>query len=114
MWLLAVPSGEIRGSLASNNGSINSVMFAPDGLQLATAGDDGTIRLWDLEQAREASILFSADDWWAAFAHDGRYKLDGAPDGLAWLGVGLCRFEIGELDAFAPEAARRVDLDEPL
>jgi WD40 repeat protein len=36
---------------------VNSVMFGPDGVLLATAGDDGTARLWDVASGRQVHVL---------------------------------------------------------
>ena len=33
--------------------AVNAVIFSPDGNRLATAGDDGQVRLWDVATARE-------------------------------------------------------------
>jgi WD40 repeat protein len=42
-------SSETGGGTAAE---VNGVGFSPDGLQLATAGDDGAVRIWDWQQGR--------------------------------------------------------------
>jgi WD40 repeat protein len=49
--LIDVLSGEIRAQLPGRN-AFTALAFAPDGRYLATANEDGTIRLWDPESAK--------------------------------------------------------------
>ncbi|MCX4826181.1 NB-ARC domain-containing protein [Streptomyces sp. NBC_01142] len=41
------PSPALQRTLTGHAGSVNSVAIAPDGTWLATASDDGTVRIWD-------------------------------------------------------------------
>jgi WD40 repeat protein len=41
---------------------VNSVVFSPDGTKLASASDDGTVRLWDGQTGAEIAVLQGHSD----------------------------------------------------
>lgn len=82
--------------LVGHEGTVNSVAFSPDGAWLATAGNDGDVRLWSVQDPtasplilsghtdRVANLAFSPDGQWLATAgEDGRVRLWGMADPTA-------------------------------
>lgn len=85
-------SGKLLKTLSGHFGSVNSVVFSPDGLNLLSTSADLTVRLWDVGNATAITILedfvghlesvaFSPDgNQIAAAGHDLDYKVVGRED----------------------------------
>ena len=72
---------EIAQLEGHDKGSID-VAFHPDGSLLATAGEDGTVRLWDVATRAPVAVLRGHTDivWRVAFSADGKLLASGSSD----------------------------------
>ena len=53
----AILSSQVRITMRGHSGSVNGVAFSPDGSRLATASDDKTAKVWDVETGKELLTL---------------------------------------------------------
>jgi WD40 repeat protein len=91
---IARSSAHVHAALLGHHGRLNDAVFSPGGLELLTASDDGTARVWDarvdlsgplpLANQHEIANLGAAVNT-VAFSPDGKLSLAAAADGTTRL-----------------------------
>jgi len=115
-WLLDAANGQPKGHLMTTTGfaEVFATAFSPDGRMLATGGDGGTIKLWQVETGRLYTTLKgdTSTIYAVAFSADGRTVATGGEDKTVRLwdaATGQERMALGGLSdritsvAFSPD-----------
>jgi WD40 repeat protein/serine/threonine protein kinase len=91
VWTIA-PYATLRG----HTQPVQCVTFSPDGNLLASAGSDGTLKLWPPDGPRQADVLVGHEDWpyCVAFSPDDQTLATGSFGGMVGLwDVVTCRLK---------------------
>ena len=89
----ATTGESVRSWVGHEDSDVNDVQFSTDGSMLATAGDDGFLKIWDPDTGEEiASVRGTTGAWGQSFDADGRLVAAAWPeDGVGPSGRGRYR-----------------------
>jgi WD40 repeat protein len=78
-----IQTGGLEATLSGHEHGIFSIGFDQVGRRLATAAEDGTVRIWDTEAFRQLLVLeHPGDPETVAWSADGRCVVSGCDDGI--------------------------------
>ena len=81
----AVQVSRVKRTLSAHEDGAYSVAFSPDGTRLATAGDDGMAKVWELATGNPVLTLaaHNGEVWSIAWSGDGKRLATAGADGMA-------------------------------
>jgi len=84
IYLWNITNGQQLSSLRGHTGRITGISFSPDGLLMATASYDGSVRLWHMDDLNTLPIVFDDHTTWVTsvvFSNDNKYIISGDKNG---------------------------------